>query len=581
MRRGWLIVVTFIAILIPLAQTGGQESDREQQPFRAKKVSSAPIPGIESEQDSPRLDLVEAFEAGRFDAPDEAEVEELVAFLLKLSVIRGDLSQDQLKIQTRLTRAQGEAAERILASSTGISDRDFYFAAKLGLSGRISQIPGSPIDEQRRTLGLVSRQLRIGAREGLQIDEIRNVTRSANYMERHGDPELALRFCAESAELIRAANAPRYQKTVSLLELAQRRLSLLGQRLELSGTTLKGTPFQWSDYRDKVVLVDFWATWSLPSVAELALLKRQYETYRQADFEIVGVILDSNRDAAEKLIAEERIPWQNLFRDESNAIHPMAMKYGIRSVPTGLLVDQEGNVVSIRARGLELDVLLSRLLGPESFLVRDLASQGLWSEASRELQRLIVRDPEDLSYWVGLGALQLLGNDRAGYEKTCRESWMQFIENNPAPPIQIIPLFCLALDRSLSHDFWNPDRLDRLSHLAQASRDSARAGLIKLMCDLRLGRYEACLETGVIAEDAYSLALSRLIHAVAARRLGKDDQAAAWIDQARSIIVLRFNDPVNAPTVKLTRGHWVDCVVANCLLVQAEAEIDSDLATRD
>jgi len=115
-----------------------------------------------------------------------------------------------------------------------------------------------------------------------------------------------------------------------------------------------------------VVLVDFWATWCPPCVAEMPSLKRTYEMFRSKGFEIVGVSLDDDKAALEKYIADNQISWQNLFGtnpQQSGWKHPMAVHYGIASIPAPVLLNAEGNVVSVSARGEVLGQLLTELLG--------------------------------------------------------------------------------------------------------------------------------------------------------------------------------------------------------------------------
>jgi len=53
-----------------------------------------------------------------------------------------------------------------------------------------------------------------------------------------------------------------------------------------------------------------------------------------------------------------------LYEEDAEGSHPMAAYYGVMAIPTVLLVDQEGKVVSLRARGEELGRLLKEQLGP-------------------------------------------------------------------------------------------------------------------------------------------------------------------------------------------------------------------------
>ena len=146
-----------------------------------------------------------------------------------------------------------------------------------------------------------------------------------------------------------------------------RRARLPGQFMSLSGKNLNGEEFDWASYRGKVVLVDFWATWCGPCIAELPNVKANYDKYHSKGFEVVGISLDRSRDPLDKFIEKEEIPWAQLYEEEiqngKGWNHPMAEFFGINAIPAAILVDKEGKVVSMRARGPELPKLLEELLG--------------------------------------------------------------------------------------------------------------------------------------------------------------------------------------------------------------------------
>ena len=143
-----------------------------------------------------------------------------------------------------------------------------------------------------------------------------------------------------------------------------RRLGLVGKPMELAAKTLDGKPFDIKSLKGKVVLVDFWATWCGPCVAEMPNVVALYEKYHDRGFEVVGVSLDHNRADLEDFIETEEIPWRQIFFDPGEAgesENAIADYYGVSGIPTMFLIGRSGKVVSIRARGEALRQQLAEM----------------------------------------------------------------------------------------------------------------------------------------------------------------------------------------------------------------------------
>jgi thiol-disulfide isomerase/thioredoxin len=189
---------------------------------------------------------------------------------------------------------------------------------------------------------------------------------TATAVEHGGDAELAVRAYAELGRIIAASDDPKVAPMAAMMQGAARRLGLVGKTFVLSGVTPAGKPFQWSKYKGKVVLVDFFATWCGPCRAELPNIARNYEAYHRHGFDVVSVSLDRDRSALDEFLDKEKHPWTVLLdnTEAAGTEKSMATYYGIFGIPQQILVGRDGKVVTLAARGERLGRELERLLGP-------------------------------------------------------------------------------------------------------------------------------------------------------------------------------------------------------------------------
>jgi len=115
------------------------------------------------------------------------------------------------------------------------------------------------------------------------------------------------------------------------------------------------------DYKGKIVLVDFWATWCGPCVNELPNVVKAYEKHHEKGFEIVGVSLDQNEQKLKSFLKDRKMTWQQYF-DGKGWGNKLAGKYGIQSIPATFLLDREGKIIDRDLRGEALEEAVAAAL---------------------------------------------------------------------------------------------------------------------------------------------------------------------------------------------------------------------------
>ena len=123
-------------------------------------------------------------------------------------------------------------------------------------------------------------------------------------------------------------------------------------------TNLKGEELSLKDYRGQVVLLDFWATWCGPCIAEMPKLKRTYEAYKDQNFQIIGISLDRSKQPLEAYVEKEGLGWIHYW-DESRKLRTL---YGVWGIPSAFLIDSEGIIRKASLGGFDVESAVAELM---------------------------------------------------------------------------------------------------------------------------------------------------------------------------------------------------------------------------
>ena len=320
--------------------------------------------------------------------PEDGTTQDYVDFLIKLSKVKPG-NDDELK-HMRMVMLQ--AAEKILAADPDEQQLKLAVGAKAlaliddlkALNKFIAQLKkdgheklahrvhGFALMQKIRLVPITNRaSLKPRAEEiveflaeGTTSDkvDVQLANIAGQMAEMVGNQQFAVDTYGKIQKLFLASDDPRAVRFGQAMEGTIRRASLVGNPMTIEGRIFRDDkPFDWAQYRGKVVLVNFFATWCKPCRHEIENLQKVYKAYHDKGFEVIGVSCDRSGPALEEFLKSKNLPWPVVYGD--NEPSPTVNYYGISGIPQLILVGKDGRVLSLNVRSNQLPKELDKLLG--------------------------------------------------------------------------------------------------------------------------------------------------------------------------------------------------------------------------
>ena len=249
---------------------------------------------------------------------------------------------------------KGDREQEVLKSGETLSTTASFFqlGKMITLSRALDSKDTTAIDSAKYKVAMIDSLITRSVQN--YMDSTRNDITSTYFFERY----LMTNQTLDEVQAFYDNLTDRVKKSAPGVALKQKMEDM--QQVNISGmapnfelTTPDGKKLSLYDLRGHIVLLDFWASWCGPCLAEVPNLKAIYEKYHGKGLEILGVSLDEKEAAWKGAIERKGLTWQHVSSLKGWKC-PVAQRFKVTGIPRMYIIDAQGKIIAQDLRGEKL-----------------------------------------------------------------------------------------------------------------------------------------------------------------------------------------------------------------------------------
>ena len=249
---------------------------------------------------------------------------------------------------------KGDREQEVLKSGETLSTTASFFqlGKMITLSQALDSKDTTAIDSAKYKIAMIDSLITRSVQN--YMDSTRNDITSTYFFERY----LMTNQTLDEVQAFYDNLTDRVKKSAPGLALNQKmedmqQVNIGGMAPNFELTTPDGKKLSLYDLRGHIVLLDFWASWCAPCLAEVPNLKAIYEKYHGKGLNILGVSLDEKEAAWKSAIERKGLTWQHVSSLKGWKC-PVAQRFKVTGIPRMYIIDAQGKIIAQDLRGEKL-----------------------------------------------------------------------------------------------------------------------------------------------------------------------------------------------------------------------------------